>query len=287
MGKEKCIIGGGTRRIRGPFPSSALILKLVWVGGMHGSMGLREVQSMVIICTKTSVTLGAFPLPRLISCPYAVETEYMEALVQDSILPLHFTGWASEEFLVFTDLLQHHFIRTPSHFNLIQLFHSPLQHCNFLLEPSCLERFSLQSTRLLRHCLLSFLHLRMILFCNIQSSKSSSYKLSSSSNWQGFPINTKYVGVKPLPRCNFRSAADWALSMAFLLLSSHDCIRMIPSLSVWARLASKIRSFSSNLRTTWFCASTCFERDFIWKSSKWQHLELSNQWSVRLTTCGV
>ena len=94
--------------------------------------------------------------------PETVVTEDVETLGQYRVLPLHFTGGASQRLLVFSDFFLQNLIHIRGHFYLLESFNFPLENRGVLVHPLGLEGLRLQGSRLLRDCLLDLLDLAEI-----------------------------------------------------------------------------------------------------------------------------
>ena len=108
-----------------------------------------------------------------------------------------------------------------------------------------------------------FLHLAILLHLAIYSSGISTLLHFQLLFTMASSIITKIIYCLTckwyFSRWSFRSAADCADSIAFLLCISMACCLMASSFSMATRLDCKSRSFSSSFRTTWNHIYRCIE----------------------------
>ena len=78
--------------------------------GIETSLVSLQIDTVIVIGSKCSITLWTFTLPGFVPGFQAIQTEHMETFSKNGILLLDFTGRACQLLFIFPNLLQEHFI---------------------------------------------------------------------------------------------------------------------------------------------------------------------------------
>lgn len=200
---------------------------------------------MEIIGSKRLITLGTFALSSLVTSLEAIIAEHMEAFVQNCILPFGFTAGTGELLLKFTNFLLKLYPK-------LLLFATQKYKCLIILTRRTSSAVVAISNFFARSYFFLYIWTSSANLCVLNDSCCQALVLSATIDCASL------IWATYLSRCSFKSAACCEVSIAFRLWKSVACWRQEISFSWFWTWVDKMRSFSSNLRVTWICASNWF-----------------------------